>query len=152
MPIATLLLVEDEPITAHDLVQVIAKLGYHLLATCATRAEAMQIMETAAIDLVLLDLHLGTESLEGIALARWISHYHSSQIIIVSGYLNHPELCSLGGVAISDYLAKPFHPLNLDQAIVRALGRPPRAPLIEMARQGLVPLTMEEGLVLEGNG
>ena len=156
---ANLLIVEDDPIAAQHLGREIIKLGYGLVTICASRQAAEKELLSQNFDLVLLDLHLGgsASQLDGLALAEWLSHQpphgRETAIIIVSAYLSHPDLSRLGKARIRGYLAKPFHPVNLEQALRKVLR--PKAPelgLVKMPLHNLSPAALKQELPIEDHG
>ncbi|MCX8500903.1 MAG: response regulator [Alphaproteobacteria bacterium] len=156
---ANLLIVEDDPIAAQHLGREIIKLGYGLVTICSNRQAAEQEILSQSFDLVLLDLHLGGKmgELEGIALAEWITeqkpHGCDPAIVVVSAYLSHPDLSSLSKIRIRGYLAKPFHPLNLEQ-LLRKMLRPDdrKAVSVKMPLHNLAPAAVKENLPVEDHG
>jgi PAS domain S-box-containing protein len=64
-----ILLIEDEPLVAMDLEELIRTAGCRIAATAATVAAAMHAVETTPCDAALLDANLGGESVDEIAAA-----------------------------------------------------------------------------------
>lgn len=64
-----ILIVEDEPLTAFDNENLLSDAGYHIVATVDDFAEALEILEREAVDLILSDVRLRSQQ-NGIDLAH----------------------------------------------------------------------------------
>ncbi|WP_309661158.1 response regulator [Sphingomonas sp.] len=64
-----ILIVEDEPLTAFDNETMLADAGYEIVATVDDFDEAMKVLETKVVDLILSDVRLRSQQ-TGIHLAR----------------------------------------------------------------------------------
>jgi two-component SAPR family response regulator len=58
----TILIVEDHPVIAAEIADIIQTNGGHVLGPVFQLAEAMHLIETAACDAALLDINLGSET------------------------------------------------------------------------------------------
>ena len=79
---ATVLIVDDESSIRRLLRRALEKEAFHVLEA-ENGSELMQIIQAESVDLVTLDLSLGTEN--GLELARDIRKISDVGIIIVSG-------------------------------------------------------------------
>ncbi len=67
--IKRILIVEDEPLTAFENENMLGDLGYEIVATLDDFAEAIEVLDTEAVDLILSDVRLRSQK-TGIDLAR----------------------------------------------------------------------------------
>ena len=57
----SVLVIEDDPLLAMDLEACLSAAGYCVVGPAATTAQAFRLIENQPLDLVILDLNLGTE-------------------------------------------------------------------------------------------
>ncbi len=77
------LLVEDDAICALDLAEQLAAAGWHVVGPAASVAQALALVESSGCDLAVLDINLGSETSEPVAVAlkdRGLS------FVVMSGY------------------------------------------------------------------
>lgn len=104
--VATVLVVEDEPVALKNLEHVLTREGYHVLAT-TQGADALRILAETAVDVVLTDVRMeGVDGMQVLARARQLQP--DTEVIIVTGYatLDAAVQAMRGGAFY--YLAKPF--------------------------------------------
>jgi DNA-binding LytR/AlgR family response regulator len=97
------IIVEDEPLALERTQGYLQKLPFlTLLATFDNATDALVFLQTAAVDLIFLDINLGEVS--GIQLLE--SSKINSQVVITTAY---PDYAIKGfDLNVSDYLLKPF--------------------------------------------
>ncbi|MFC4775659.1 response regulator [Paenibacillus sp. GCM10023252] len=83
--------------------------------------QAKQYIHEYSPQLVITDMHMPITG--GVALMEWIAAHHPSiRVIVISGYSDFDyvrQTVKLGGM---DYLLKPFDPLQLNEAVSKALA------------------------------
>ncbi len=87
------LVVEDDFIVAMDLAAQLRESGYEVLGPCKSVAEAMEIFNREEIDAAVLDINLGLETSEAVAVALKRA---SIPFIVASGYVpsQYPKIFS----------------------------------------------------------
>jgi DNA-binding response OmpR family regulator len=114
-----ILALDDDPDIRRVLTEYFA--GQELRITAvATGREMLSIVETEAIDLLLLDLRLPGE--DGLALARRVREISRMPILIMSGKAEEADRVMGLELAADDYVTKPFSPREL-LARIRAVLR-----------------------------
>ncbi|HWA02685.1 MAG TPA: response regulator [Rhizomicrobium sp.] len=112
------LIIEDEPIIALDLENLLTELGHRVVATAATRDEAVAKAHTERPGLVLADINLG-EGGSGIDAVSEILESFNIPVIFVTAY---PERLLTGERPEPTYLiAKPFLPETIQATVSQAL-------------------------------
>jgi CheY-like chemotaxis protein len=112
------LIIEDEPIIALDLEQLMTELGHQVVATAATRDEAVAKARSERPGLVLADINLG-EGGSGIDAVTEILESFDIPVIFVTAY---PERLLTGERPEPTYLiAKPFLPETIQATVSQAL-------------------------------
>lgn len=112
------LIIEDEPIIALDLENLLTELGHHVVATAATREEAVAKARAERPGLVLADINLG-EGGSGIDAVTEILESFDIPVIFVTAY---PERLLTGERPEPTYLiAKPFLPETIQATVSQAL-------------------------------
>ena len=118
-----ILVLEDEPFTAMDLMTALGADGHDVLGPAATVADALAVAERKPPQLALLNIHLPDGS--GIDAARELYRRHGCRALFVSGAPD--QGAQADGIAVG-YLSKPFETEAVLQSIevVRAVieGRP----------------------------
>ncbi len=112
------LIIEDEPIIAMDLENLVSELGHKVVATAATRDEAVAKAKSERPGLVLADINLG-EGGSGIDAVNEILSSFDIPVIFITAY---PEKLLTGERPEPTYLiAKPFLPETVQATVGQAL-------------------------------
>lgn len=114
-----ILIVEDEPLIALMLTDMLADLGFEVAASVTQVSEALSVLENLKIDVALLDVNIGTQKIDPVAdlLAA-----RGTPFIFTTGYGNSGVPASHAGRAI---LQKPFHIDELADVLHSVLGTTP---------------------------
>lgn len=110
------LIVEDEPLIALMLADMLADLGYDVAANVTQVAEALSVLADTAIDAALLDVNLGTQKIDPVAdlLAE-----RGTPFLFTTGYGDAGVPPMHIGRPI---LQKPFHFEELSAALRSLIG------------------------------
>ena len=100
-----ILLIEDDSNITDFMEVVLGQENYHL-AVAGTGMEALTIMQTTSIDLILLDL--GLPDIDGIDLLKIIRKRMQLPIIVISARNNEVEKVNALDLGADDYVTKPF--------------------------------------------
>jgi CheY-like chemotaxis protein len=116
--VSTVLIIEDEPIIALDLENLVSELGHEVVGTAATREQAVKLAHTKKPGLILADINLG-EGGSGIDAVSEILNSFDIPVIFVTAY---PEKLLTGERPEPTYLiAKPFLPETVQATVGQAL-------------------------------
>lgn len=128
-----LLIVEDEPLVAFDNEHALGEAGYHVVATVDRFRDAMAVIDTDEVDMILSDVAL-TGKRNGVDLARAVLPI-GIRLLFVTGScpIDAPEF-SIG------CLSKPYAQRDLIDSLTA----------IERALGGDVPKRLPAGLSLYG--
>jgi CheY-like chemotaxis protein len=112
------LIIEDEPIIAMDLEELVQGCGHNVVGVASTEAEAIAIAKRSRPGLILADINLGLGG-DGTNAVATILRSHYAPVIFVTAY---PERL-LTGEAIEPafVITKPFEPLTLAIATYQAV-------------------------------
>ena len=144
-PKLNLLLVEDETLIAQELGDTLQDLGYHVLATCNSYAEAQEAFAQHQPDLVLLDINLRSPNPthNGLALAQLLREQPAPPpFIFLTAYNDLDTIRQATRLQPSGYLIKPVNDAALFAAIQTAIERDATqqpAPLPDPADPGTGP-------------
>jgi CheY-like chemotaxis protein len=121
----SVLIIEDEPLIAMQLEDLVAGLGHTICGTAATRTQAREVVAEAMPGLVLADIQLADGS-SGLDAVDDILGHGSVPVIFITAY---PERLLTGDRPEPTYLVtKPFQEATVRAAISQALffqsGRP----------------------------
>jgi CheY-like chemotaxis protein len=117
--LAGVLIVEDEPLVALFLKDVIEDAGWRVEAIADSGDKALDLAEKHRISLAFLDLRLRGDS-DGVATAERLATRHRIQIVFMSGRSDletDERIAALRPLAI---LTKPCSPQVIHQALERA--------------------------------
>jgi PAS domain S-box-containing protein len=118
---ARILVVDDEPLIALEIADILTKAGYGVIGPAGSVAEALALLQSERCAAAVLDVNLGRETCEPIA-----EHLvqRSTPYVIVSGYSREQQALSLRA---APYLAKPVVAPVLIDAVRRLVGMVPRS-------------------------
>lgn len=121
-PLAHVLVVDDEAVTATMCATVLSHAGYTVTATTDV-AEAIDLLRSRArIDLLLADIQMpGVSGLELAQIARDLDP--AMAVIIMTGHTNAGTLHAAARSGIADFLSKPFELDELRFAVDQALHK-----------------------------
>jgi two-component system, NtrC family, response regulator AtoC len=119
---AKILIVEDEQITATDIEDTLAGLGYEVVGVAANAAEAYDIARKRKPQLALMDIRLKGE-VDGIDAARKLREQFGTPSIFLTAHADERTLDRAGGAEPLGYIVKPFHAPELQAAIQMALHK-----------------------------
>lgn len=156
-PTARLLIVEDERIVALDLKLTLEALGFEVVSTVATEADAVRMAMSYRPDLVLMDINLEAGG-DGINAAVELTRFADVPVIFLTAYADNEILRRASAVAPYGYLVKPVQQRELNATVQMALARvrASRERLqaerrlrlaLDNARMGVVTLTEGADLV-----
>ncbi|TCZ59898.1 PhyR family response regulator anti-anti-sigma factor [Roseicella aquatilis] len=114
------LIIEDEPIIALDIQELVERCGHSVVGIAATESEAVALAEAERPGLVLADINLGAGGDGASAVARILKHL-TAPVIFVTAY---PERLLTGeAVEPAFVITKPFDPTTLAVATFQAVTR-----------------------------
>jgi CheY-like chemotaxis protein len=114
----SVLIIEDEPIIAMDIEELVRSCGHTVVAVAGTETEAVEAAERYRPGLILADINLGPGGDGQQAVARIMRH-HYAPVIFVTAY---PERLLTGeSVEPAFVITKPFEPLALAIATYQAV-------------------------------
>ncbi|WP_428392732.1 response regulator [Lichenicoccus sp.] len=112
------LIIEDEPIIAMDIEELVLGCGHRVVGVAATEADAVRIAQKTRPGLILADINLGIGGDGTSAVSRILKH-HYAPVIFVTAY---PERLLTGETVEPAFvITKPFEPLTLAIATYQAV-------------------------------
>jgi len=120
METKTIIIVEDDEITALNLNLSLQKHGYDILAVCDNAAQAKNKVASFQPDIVIIDISL-QESNDGIELAKVIRNKHNIPFIYLTSYSDDDIISQAKLTEPYGYIVKPFDPSSLHATIQMAL-------------------------------
>lgn len=114
------LIVEDEPLVAHDIASTLSGINYEVSGIAYTVAKARHQLSTNLPDIVLLDIHLGTDT-DGIMLAELIRQQYQIPFVYLTAYADAGTLERAKRTLPMGYLVKPYDERDLFAALEIAL-------------------------------
>jgi DNA-directed RNA polymerase specialized sigma24 family protein/ActR/RegA family two-component response regulator len=118
LPPAQILIIEDEPLTASHLEDLVSGLGHSVIGIARTHKEASALAQERQPELILSDIQLADGS-SGIAAVNEMLASFDAPVIFVTG---HPEMLLTGTKPEPTFLvAKPFNADTVKAVIGQAL-------------------------------
>jgi CheY-like chemotaxis protein len=112
------LIIEDEPIIAMDLEELVQGCGHRVVGVASSEKEAVALAASTRPGLILADINLGTGG-DGTSAVAKILQSHYAPVIFVTAY---PERLLTGdAVEPAFVITKPFEPLTLAIATYQAV-------------------------------
>ncbi len=115
---AQVLIIEDEPVIAMDIEELVQTCGHEVIGVASSEAEAVALAEQHRPGLILADINLGAGG-DGTAAVARILQRHYAPVIFVTAY---PERLLTGeSLEPAFVIAKPFEPMTLAIATYQAV-------------------------------
>lgn len=111
-----ILVVEDDPVIAEDIAMTLEELGYLVAGKAHNAEKALQLLEAALPDLVLLDIDLGGGQ-NGIHLAGIINREYRVPFIYLTSFSDILTLQKVKVTLPAGFVLKPFDENRLRAAI-----------------------------------
>jgi CheY-like chemotaxis protein len=119
---ARVLVVDDQPIVAESCTRILRRQGFGV-DTASSAREGLALTQEGNFDAVLLDLRM--PDLNGLEILRQVKQTTpEAKIIIITGYPSVDSAVEALKLGASDYLVKPFTPLELSETVRRVLQEP----------------------------
>lgn len=116
-----ILIVDDSVSTLEVIKRNLSMKGYQVFSSTNV-SEAIKILESAKIDLVITDLKM--PKISGLDLIRYVKdNFKNSEIIMITGYPTIEGAIKAVKIGAEDYLSKPFTDEELFSAVSRALEK-----------------------------
>ena len=118
--VARVLIIEDEPIIALDIQELVERCGHHVIGIAATEADAVMMAQAERPELVLADINLGAGG-DGVLAVSRILRFVTAPVVFVTAY---PKRLLTGeAVEPAFIITKPFEPATLAVATYQAVTR-----------------------------
>ena len=114
----TILVVEDEPLLALEIVDALAAAGFHVLGPALSVSQAVDLLRQASCDAAVMDIHLGRETSE--LVVRMLLH-QDIPMVTLSSYSPDQRPTAFDGIP---GLSKPIQPKLLIAELRRCLEQP----------------------------
>ena len=120
VPLPHVLVVDDEPLIAESIYELLLRTGSYQVTMAAGGLEGKEILQKslnnagASIDLVLLDVMM--PQLSGIELLHWIRsspRMKYLRVLMLTGVSDKREVVDALSEGADDYITKPYHPQEL---------------------------------------
>lgn len=154
MSLAKILIIEDEVAIACDIAFNLESLGYTIVNIVHSAEDGLEILKNQDVDLVMLDINLGS-GLSGIELAAIIDREYRIPFIYLTSYADDDTLTKAAETFPASYLVKPFKEDDLGPAVKMALTKKlantsQRLPPLHLINKSLLtPVTSSEYTMLE---
>lgn len=102
-----ILIVEDELLIAEDIKLSVEESGYHVLAIATKVSDALVVLRTQKVDLVLLDITMKGDA-SGIDLAKIINSQFKVPFVYLTSHSDPKTVAQAVKTAPSGYIVKPF--------------------------------------------
>lgn len=125
METKNILIVDDEKAIVKMLELMLKKEGFQHIYTAYTGSEALEIVEKASIDIIILDVMLPDCS--GFELCPKIREKTNAYILFLTAKVSDLDVLTGFATGGDDYVTKPFNPLEIAARIKAYLRRMPAA-------------------------
>ena len=116
----TIIIVEDDEITALNLKLSLQKHGYNIIAMCDNALDAKEQIKTFKPNIIIIDISL-QESNDGIELAKAIRRKYGIPFIYLTSYSDDDIISQAIKTEPYGYIVKPFDPSSLHATIQMAI-------------------------------
>jgi CheY-like chemotaxis protein len=123
-PLARIVIVEDESITALDLAQQLRSLGYQVVALASAGPQAIAQARARHPHVVLMDIHL-QGAMDGIEAARHIQAAAPIPVVYMSAHADAATVERFQATTLAaGFVPKPIHLPTLHATLQRVCSRP----------------------------
>ena len=112
------MVVEDEPLIAFDLMAEIEAEGHEVIGHCRSASDAVDMAGRKRPDVVIMDIGLLGDS-SGLEAARQIQDEYKIGCVFVSATLDHVDPSQWGNIKPLALIPKPYRDNALTQAIAK---------------------------------
>jgi len=116
-----ILIVEDEPLIAEDIKEILTEVNYQVIGIAFNKKEAFEILKTQQPDIALLDINLG-DNTDGITIAEKINKQYHFPFLYLTSYATKTILDKVKHTFPMGYIVKPFDEADLFTGIEIALS------------------------------
>src|SRR3990167_9778049 len=116
----TIIIVEDDEITALNLKLSLQKHGYDIIAVCDNAVQAREKIDEFKPNVIIIDISL-QESNDGIELAKTIRQHYTIPFIYLTSYSDDDIIAEAIKTEPYGYIVKPFDPSSLHSTIQMAI-------------------------------
>ncbi|MCW8895204.1 MAG: response regulator [Sulfurimonas sp.] len=116
----SIIIVEDDEITALNLKLSLQKHGYNIIAICDNAADAKEEIEKYKPSIIIIDISL-QESSDGIELAKTIRSNYGIPFIYLTSHSDDDIISQAKQTEPYGYIVKPFDPSSLHATIQMAI-------------------------------
>lgn len=134
---STVLVVDDEQAMRRLLDMQLKSKGYHVLLA-ASGKEALHILESLQVDIILLDIMMPEQ--DGFGVAKDIRKFSNIPILFLTALDDRDSMIQGFGVGADDYVSKPFDSEVLHLRIQAVLQRTSKHIQIERLKKGSIVL------------
>jgi adenylate cyclase len=141
----SVLVVDDSRTLRKILIRELNSLGFHNILEAADGLEAIEVVKTKSVDLMLLDMEM--PELDGLGVLEHLKAdetYKALPIIVISGADQFEKTIKCIEIGAEDYLPKPFDPILLRARIFSSLEK---KRLRDLDRKHLEMLNQEKQLL-----
>lgn len=117
----TILIVEDEAVTAMELEETLSRRGYSVVGVATTGADAIRIAKEKWPDVILMDIHI-KGSMDGIEAADQINLFYEIPVIFLTAYSDDLTIARAIRTRSYSFLLKPFNEKELFSNIEMAIN------------------------------
>lgn len=118
---ARILIVEDEVVIASDIQTCLEEMGFDVVGIAISATGALSFLETAKIDLVLLDISI-KGGMNGIELANTINEKYHLPFVYLTSHSDPKTVQQAVKTKPSGYIVKPFESPDIYTSVLLALN------------------------------
>lgn len=122
MAVKKILIVEDEPNIAESLQEILEILDYQVSGIASSYNEAINLLETEEVNLVLLDIQLKGEK-SGIDVAKTINERFRIPYVFTTAYTDSETVSLASELGPFGYIVKPYGMKDISPAIEIAISK-----------------------------
>ncbi len=115
------LIVEDEPLIAEDIKEILLQVNYDVVGNAFNKEQAFEILKNTTPDIAILDINLGNNT-DGILIAEHINQHYQIPFLFLTSYSSKLILDKVKHTYPMGYIVKPFDEADLFTGIEIALS------------------------------
>ena len=113
-----ILIAEDEFIVGLHLESIFERLGHEVVGVVGEESEALHIIATEPIDMIVTDIHLARGG-DGLKVARVAREKYGARTVVITGHRDEATFFKAGENGAQAFLRKPFGLTEIENVFSR---------------------------------
>ncbi|MFP4333110.1 MAG: DNA-binding response regulator [Campylobacterales bacterium] len=116
------LIIEDEPLIAHSIAEIVEDLGFKVCGICGDSDEALVLIDTQMPEILLADINIDGDK-DGVSVCEYGYKNYGCSTVFITARADDETLSRASKTYPASYLVKPIDENNIKAALFNAKAR-----------------------------